>query len=70
MAQLTKLGVGATPSFFINGRYMSGAMPIESFSTLVDEELVKATDAVKRGVKPERYYDQEIVGKGLKELAP
>jgi protein-disulfide isomerase len=70
MAQLTKLGIMATPTFFINGRYMSGAMPIEDFSTLVDEELAKATAAQKRGVKAERYYEQEIVGKGVKELVP
>ncbi|HSN24888.1 MAG TPA: thioredoxin domain-containing protein, partial [Kofleriaceae bacterium] len=28
MRELQTLGVGATPSFFINGRFMSGAMPI------------------------------------------
>jgi protein-disulfide isomerase len=70
MAVLTKLGVGATPSFFINGRYMSGAMPIENFASLVDEELAKTSDAQKRGVKPAQYYQQEIVAKGVKELPP
>lgn len=69
-AEMTKFGVGATPSFFINGRFMSGAQPIESFSALIDEELAKASDAVKSGVKPEKLYDSEVVGKGLKELAP
>ncbi|HEY5946326.1 MAG TPA: thioredoxin domain-containing protein [Kofleriaceae bacterium] len=68
-ASMQKLGVGATPSFFINGRYMAGAQPIETFSALVDEELAKATAAHKRGVKPEQYYEQEIVGKGTAELA-
>lgn len=66
-AAMTKVGVGATPSFFINGRYMAGAMPIEDFKQLIDEELAKAT---KSGVKPEKYYEQEVVAKGLKELAP
>jgi len=67
-AEMTKFGVGATPTFFINGRYMAGAMPIESFSALIDEELAKADAAVKAGVKPEKLYDTEIVGKGLKAL--
>jgi protein-disulfide isomerase len=66
-AEMTKFGVGATPTFFINGRYMAGAQPIESFSALIDEELAKASQS---GVKPDKYYDAEIVGKGLKELAP
>ncbi len=69
-ALLARLGVQATPTFFINGRVLQGAMPIEQFSALIDEELAKAKAAEKRGVKPERYYDQEIVAKGLTDLAP
>jgi len=36
-----KLGVAGTPAFFINGRYLSGAQPYESFQKIVDEELAK-----------------------------
>jgi protein-disulfide isomerase len=68
-AMLNKLGVAATPTFFINGRVLQGAQPIQQFSALIDEELAKAKAAEKRGVSPERYYDQEILGKGLSELA-
>ena len=68
-AEMTKFGVGATPSFFINGRFMAGAQPIESFAALIDEEMAKADAAIKSGVKPAQLYDQEVVGKGLKELA-
>jgi protein-disulfide isomerase len=32
-------GVAATPTFFINGRMLSGAMPFDSFKTVIDEEL-------------------------------
>src|SRR5439155_5170930 len=39
--ELQTFGVGATPSWYINGRYMSGAMPIDSFAVLIDEELAK-----------------------------
>lgn len=69
MASMTKLGVGATPTFFINGRYMAGAQPIENFAKLIDEEMVKADAAIKGGVKAEDYYDHVVVGKGLTEIA-
>ncbi len=34
-----KVGVRATPTFFINGQIVSGALPFESFKELIDEEL-------------------------------
>ncbi|MBC7397703.1 MAG: thioredoxin domain-containing protein [Bdellovibrionales bacterium] len=37
-----KLGVRSTPTFFINGQLLSGALPIESFSEVIDEELANA----------------------------
>lgn len=70
IAELKKFGTNATPTFFINGRYMDGAKPIAEFAKLIEEELAKATAAVKRGVKPERYYEQEVLGKGLPEASP
>ncbi len=68
MAELTKFGVGATPVFFINGRFLSGAQPFPAFAALIDEELAKAKAAVKAGTKPAKYYEQEIVKKGLPSL--
>ncbi len=40
----TAMDVGATgtPASFVNGRYLSGAQPIEAFKKLVDEEIAKA----------------------------
>jgi protein-disulfide isomerase len=34
-----RAGVGSTPSFFINGRFLSGAQPYESFAEVIDDEL-------------------------------
>ena len=34
-----ELGLNATPVFFINGRYLSGAQPFEAFRAVIDEEL-------------------------------
>jgi predicted DsbA family dithiol-disulfide isomerase len=39
--EAAKLGVTGTPGFFINGRFMSGAKPFESFKTIIDKELGK-----------------------------
>jgi protein-disulfide isomerase len=39
----TQLGVGSTPSIFINGRLVSGAQPYEVFAAIIDEELTRAT---------------------------
>ncbi len=39
MAYGEKLGVRSTPTFFINGQLLSGALPLEAFSEVIDEEL-------------------------------
>jgi protein-disulfide isomerase len=33
------VGVNGTPAFFINGRMLSGAQPLEAFKKIIDEEL-------------------------------
>jgi protein-disulfide isomerase len=43
VAAASKLGVTGTPSLFINGRFLSGAQPFESFKRIIDEELKKAS---------------------------
>ncbi len=35
----TRLGVNGTPAFFINGRPLPGAQPLEAFVRVIDEEL-------------------------------
>ena len=34
-----ELGVSGTPSFFVNGRFLSGAQPFASFKRLIEQEL-------------------------------
>jgi len=34
--------VRGTPAFFINGRLLSGAQPLEAFTRLIEEELARA----------------------------
>jgi protein-disulfide isomerase len=38
----TNLGVGSTPSIFINGRLLSGAQPFEAFQAIIEDELQRA----------------------------
>ena len=38
----TKNGVNSTPAFFINGRFVNGAAPLENFTLIIDEELERA----------------------------
>ena len=68
MSDLQKLGTAATPSFFINGRFISGALPIDNFVQLVDEELKKANERIQQGTPQAQYYQQWVLDKGLKTL--
>jgi protein-disulfide isomerase len=68
MRDLQALGVGATPSFFVNGRFLSGAMPIDNISQLIDEELKKANEKIAQGTPAASFYQQVVVDKGLKQL--
>ena len=34
-----KIGVTGTPAFFVNGRFLSGAQPFDSFKAIIDDEL-------------------------------
>jgi protein-disulfide isomerase len=68
MRELQALGVGATPSFFINGRFLAGAMPMENFVAVVDEELKKANEKIQAGTPAASYYQQVVLDKGLKTI--
>jgi protein-disulfide isomerase len=68
MSMLSKMGVRGTPAFFINGRYLSGAQPIEAFKAVIDEEIKKADEAIKSGTKADDYYKTAVVDKGKKSL--
>ena len=34
-----RLGINGTPAFFINGRALHGAQPLEAFARVIEEEL-------------------------------
>ena len=39
--EAAKLGVTGTPSFFVNGYFLSGAQPYESFKVIIDRQLAE-----------------------------
>jgi protein-disulfide isomerase len=41
-------GVSGTPAFFINGRLVSGAQPLEAFKVVIDEELDRLGSRAQR----------------------
>lgn len=61
--ELQQFAVSSTPSFFINGRFLAGKMPTESFSAVIDEELKKAKAS---STPAAQYYQAEVMAKGLK----
>ncbi len=55
--QAQTLGARGTPAFFINGRFLSGAQPFESFSALIEEELEHARGLVDNGTPRAEVYE-------------
>jgi protein-disulfide isomerase len=45
------LSVSGTPAFFINGRSLVGAQPLEAFKAIIDEEIIKGEALKAKGVK-------------------
>jgi protein-disulfide isomerase len=39
LAEAASVGANSTPTFFINGRRLEGAQPLENFKAIIDEEL-------------------------------
>lgn len=65
-AQLAgKFGARGTPAFFVNGRFISGAQPLDVFSTMIDEELKKAKASK---ISKADYYATAVVKQGAASL--
>jgi len=52
------VGASGTPTFFINGKKLVGAQPVEQFTSVIDEELKRANDLLKSGTPAEKLYDK------------
>jgi protein-disulfide isomerase len=67
--QAVQLGANGTPAFFINGRKLVGARPIDDFKKIIDEELAKAQALVAAGTPADQVYAKVIAG-GTAAAAP
>jgi len=52
-----KIGARGTPAFFINGKFLSGAQPFESFKAKIDEELKTADGMIAKGTPKAKVYE-------------
>ncbi len=59
-ALASSLGARGTPAFFINGRNLRGAQPLAAFTTVIDEEMVKAKALVAKGTPRAKVYETTI----------
>ena len=64
-AYAQQVGAEGTPSFFVNGKFISGAMPFETFKGAIDEQVRKADELLKAGTKQEKLY-QALVEENVK----
>jgi protein-disulfide isomerase len=55
----TDLGTPGTPTFYINGRELDGALPFDTFRGIIDDEITKAQAS---GVDRADYYDKVVLG--------
>jgi len=63
--ELDKFHVNSTPTLFVNGTHVGGALPEQQFKTMIDEKLKVVEQS---GVPAAEYYDKEIMGKGEKQF--
>ncbi|MGI6395397.1 MAG: DsbA family protein [bacterium] len=71
LALANKLSIRGTPASFINGRFVNGALPFETFKQVIDEELEKVKPLREKGLKgSELYYELIKDGKeGISRVA-
>jgi protein-disulfide isomerase len=49
-------GVQGTPSFYVNGIFINGAVPFDNFKNTIDQELPKAQAKIAAGTAKSRVY--------------
>lgn len=60
-AELQKFKVNSTPTFFVNGTHVGGALPKEAFKQMIEEKLKAANGQTD-------YYDKVIMATGEKQF--
>ncbi len=63
------VGATGTPTFFINGRKVVGALPVEVFKKVIEEEIALADQLLKQGTKLDSDFYQKMVEENKKTAA-
>ena len=50
-------GVRGTPSIFVNGQRFMGQRTLEGFKAVIDEEIKKADELIKKGTPIDKVYE-------------
>jgi protein-disulfide isomerase len=64
------VGARGTPSFFINGRNLRGAQPVEKFKEIIDDELKRVEKLKAKNVPAKAVYATLMAGAKDKAEAP
>jgi protein-disulfide isomerase len=56
----TAAGANGTPTFFINGREVVGAQPADAFEKVIDDELKKVDELLKKGTPLKDVYKKRL----------
>jgi protein-disulfide isomerase len=70
MAMARTLSARGTPHFFINGRRLRGAQPVERFREIITEELETTRALVAGGIAREDIYEHLMEGATEQAAAP
>jgi protein-disulfide isomerase len=68
-ALASQFKVRGTPAAFVNGRFMSGAQPLDAYEAMIDEERAKAQRLVDGGTPREEVY-AKILASAQTQIAP
>jgi protein-disulfide isomerase len=60
MALAAQIGANGTPAFRINGKTLTGAQPLESFTSIIDAELTAASDLLRKGTPADSVYKTRV----------
>ena len=65
--QADEFKASSTPHFFVNGRRLVGAQPVERFREIIDEQMKRAEAELARGTAPAALYDTLVAHGKLPE---
>jgi len=60
IALAAAVGANGTPAFRINGQTLTGAQPLDAFTSIIDAELAAAADLLRKGTPADAIYKTRV----------